>query len=275
MRYRTAIFTLCAALFFAVSANAADRMEIKDGDLTLKAMLYRPTGDGPFPAVVAMHGCSGLWTRSGKMSPRFHEWGERLVAKGFAVVFPDSFGSRNLGSQCTNPKRTVRVSRERVADANAARRWLQGQPWVTANRVSLIGWSNGAVATLWTVRDKGVTQPPNEEFRAAVALYPGCRQLRDAAWSARVPTLLLVGAADDWTAAAPCQDMVDDARGRSALATIITYPGAYHDFDRANFPVRQRKGLAFTANNSGVAHLGTNEAARADTLKRVPEWLAR
>ena len=28
-----------------------------------------------------------------------------------------------------------------------------------------------------------------------------------------MPTLLLVGAADDWTAAAPCPDMVADAKG--------------------------------------------------------------
>jgi dienelactone hydrolase len=255
--------------------TAADKVEIKDGDFTLQAMLYRPAGAGPFPAVVALHGCSGLWTRSGALSPRFDEWGERLMAKGFAVLFPDSFGSRNLGSQCLNRKRTVRASRERVEDANAARHWLQSQPWVIANRVSLIGWSNGAITTLWTVRDKGIALPPDEEFRSAVALYPGCGPLRDAAWSARVPTLLLVGGADDWTPAGPCQEMVEEARGRGAFTSIITYPGAYHDFDRPNFPVRQRKGLAFTANGSGTAHLGTNEAARTDAITRVPQWLSQ
>ena len=36
--------------------------EIKQGDLTLKATLYRPEGPGPFPAVVALHGCAGLYT---------------------------------------------------------------------------------------------------------------------------------------------------------------------------------------------------------------------
>ena len=48
-------------------------------------------------------------------------------------------------------------------------------------------------------------------------------------------------AAFDWRemdASSPpaCRQMVDGARGRSALARIVVYPGAYHDFDRANFP---------------------------------------
>jgi dienelactone hydrolase len=275
MRFLMTLIACCAMAAAATASHAFEQVEIKDGDFTLRAMLYRPAGPGPFPAVVAMHGCGGLWARSGRMSARFNEWGERLTGAGFAVVFPDSFGSRKLASQCRNAQRTVRVSRERVEDANAARGWLQSQPWVLPERVSLLGWSNGAVATLWTVRDRGAKQPPNAEFHSAVAMYPGCRTLQDAAWSARVPTLVLVGGADDWTAAKPCQEMVADAHGRSALATIITYPGAYHDFDRANYPVRQRKGLAFSADGSGTAHLGTNEAARADAIKRVPQWLAR
>lgn len=36
-----------------------------------------------------------------------------------------------------------------------------------------------------------------------------------------------------------------------------------------------RTGLAFSADGSGRAHSGTHPAARADALKRVPEWLKR
>jgi dienelactone hydrolase len=108
-----------------------------------------------------------------------------------------------------------------------------------------------------------------------VALYPNCRRLRETAWSARIPTLILAGGADDWTPASTCQQMVAGARGRSARVEIIVYPGAYHQFDRANSPVRLRTGLANTADPSGKAHGGTNPAARSDALKRVPQWLAR
>ena len=69
--------------------------------------------------------------------------------------------------------------------------------------------------------------------------------------------------------------MVAGARGRSARASLIVYPGAYHEFDRPDYPVRELSGLAYTADGSGRAHVGTNPAARADALKRVPEWLMR
>ena len=69
--------------------------------------------------------------------------------------------------------------------------------------------------------------------------------------------------------------MVADARGRSARVEIVVYPGAQHEFDRANTPVRLRTGLVHTADPSGRAHSGTNPAARADALKRVPQWLER
>jgi hypothetical protein len=39
--------------------------------------------------------------------------------------------------------------------------------------------------------------------------------------------------------------------------------------------VRQRSGLAHTADPSGKVHIGTNSAARTDALRRVPQWLAR
>jgi dienelactone hydrolase len=69
--------------------------------------------------------------------------------------------------------------------------------------------------------------------------------------------------------------MVAGARDRSARVQIIVYPGAHHEFDRANSPIRLRTGLVNTVDPSGRAHGGTNPAARSDTLKRVPEWLAK
>jgi len=69
--------------------------------------------------------------------------------------------------------------------------------------------------------------------------------------------------------------MISEARGRSAHAEIITYPGAVHEFDHPNRPAAQRTGLASSADGSGRAHVATHESARADALKRVPEWLSR
>jgi dienelactone hydrolase len=225
--------------------------------------------------VVALHSCDGLLIRPGEVDSRYQDWGTRLTDAGLAVLFPDSFGSRGLASQCKVRERAVRSSRERVSDAGAARHWLQDQSWVIGDHVSLLGWAGGGIATLWAVRPRAAQRDGMPDFRSAVAFYPGCRRLGDIAWSARVPTLVLIGKADDWTPAAACEQMVLGARNRSARATIVAYPGAQHEFDRADYPVRELTALAYSATGSGRAHVGTNAAARADALKRVPEWLIR
>jgi dienelactone hydrolase len=269
------LFAALAALATMTAATAAEQVDIAESDTTLHGVLFRPEGPGPFPGVVALHGCESLINRSGKIAPHFADWGEQLVAAGLAVVFPDSFGSRGLRTQCRVFERKVRSEHERVADADAARRWLQGQPWTIKNRVSVLGWANGGMASLWAVQPRAMPHDGAPDFRSAVAFYPSCRRLSDLAWSARVPTLVLIGKADDWTAPAPCEQMVAGARGRSALATLVVYPGAYHEFDRPDYPVRELTGLADTVDGSGRAHIGTNAAARMDALTRVPEWLTR
>ena len=258
----------------AAAAPAPEPVEIPHGEQKLKAFLYRPEGNGPFPAVVALHGCDGLAGRRSPLGRRHRDWGERLVAAGFVVLFPDSFGSRKLGPQCNVGERSLRSGRERVGDVETARRWLQEQAYVAPERISLLGWANGAVAALWTVRPRTL-KDGKPDFRSAVALYPGCRRLRDTAWSARLPTLILAGAKDDWTPANLCEQMVADARGRSAQATIVVYPGAHHNFDHPNLPLQQRTGIQFGTGASGRAHVGTDTAARNDAFRRVPEWLAR
>ena len=269
------ILAALATMATPSGASAAEQVDIPQADVTLHGVLFRPDGAGPFPGVVALHGCESLIRGTGKLAPIFAAWGERLAAAGLAVVFPDSFGSRGLSTQCRVRERKVRSERERVADANAARRWLESQPWTIKDRVSLLGWANGAVASLWAVRPRTVPRDGTSDFRSAVALYPGCRRLAEAAWSSRVPTLILVGRADDWTAATTCEQMVAGAHGRSALASLVVYPGAYHEFDRPDYPLREVTGLANTADGTGKAHLGTNAAARADALARVPQWLAK
>ena len=140
-------------------------MTIERNGWVLAAVLYRPAGPGPFPAVVGLHGCDGVITAGGKVGANYADWGERLAAAGFLVLLPDSFGSRGLGSQCRASERRVRAFVERVADAQAARQWLQRQSFVIKDRVSLLGWSNGAIATLWAVRPQAGPQDGLPDFR--------------------------------------------------------------------------------------------------------------
>jgi dienelactone hydrolase len=276
MRLLSATFLTLFAV--AVAAQAAPlpaprQVDIPLGSGTLRAQLYKPDGNGPFPVVIALHGCGGLAGRSEPVQPRYRDWAEQLLKDGNAVLLPDSYGSRELGPQCRANERKVHARRERVADIMASRQWLVQQPWTARARISLVGWANGASALLWAVRPQS-SRNVEPDFRSAIAFYPDCRISAGLGWSARVPTLLLMGAKDDVISPPACRQMVDGARGRSALARIVVYPGAYHDFDRANFPLHATSGTS----DAGVpeqGHLGTDPEARADSEKRVAEWLAR
>jgi dienelactone hydrolase len=277
MRFLSIAFlTLFVATFAAVAAPlpAPQQVDIPLGNGVLHAQLYKPGGDGPFPTVIALHDCSGLGGPSEPIQPRYRDWAEQLLKAGEAVLLPDSYGSRELGPQCRVTERHVLARRERVADIMASRQWLAQQPWAARDRISLLGWANGGSALLWAVRPQLPQQKPNPDFRAAIAFYPDCRLSSGLGWSSRVPTLLLIGAKDDVSSPPACRQMIDGAHGRSALARIVVYPGAYHDFDRADLPLQAIDGNSETGAPIR-GHLGTDALARDDSRKRVAEWLAR
>jgi dienelactone hydrolase len=259
---------------YALPLSGPQAVEFPSGTAVLHAQLYKPSGNGPFPVVIALHGCDGLAGRSEPIQGRYRDWAEELLRDGKAVLFPDSYGSRELGPQCRVKERRVTARRERVTDILAARQWLMQQSWVAHDRISLLGWANGASALLWAVRPQLLLHHAEPDFRSAVAFYPDCRLSSGLGWSARVPTLVLIGAKDDVSSPPACRQMVEGAHGRSALTRIVVYPSAYHDFDRANFPVHAIGPNADVADPE-KGHVGTDTEARADSQKRVAEWLAR
>jgi dienelactone hydrolase len=269
-----AALLLCATLSVAQAEPLAspNEVNIPDGNSVLRAQLYKPAGEGPFPTVIALHGCGGLAGHSEPVEARYREWAEDLVKDGKAVLLPDSYGSRGLGPQCRVSDRRISGRRERVADIIAARKWLAQQPWAMPDRISLLGWASGASALLWAVRPQ-LPDHVEPDFRSAIAFYPDCRASSGLGWSARVPTLVLIGGKDDVSSPPACRQMVDGARGRSALTRIVVYPSAYHDFDRTNLPVH-----AIASTDAAVperGHVGSDPEARADAQKLVTDWLAR
>src|SRR5882757_15709 len=132
-----------AAAFAEGAAPLAtpQQVEIPSSSGTLHAQLFKPDGAGPFPTVIALHGCGGLNGQSDQIQPRYRDWAEQLLKDGNAVLLPDSYGSRELGPQCRvkEKERHVLARRERVADIMASRQWLMQQPWAARNRISLLG----------------------------------------------------------------------------------------------------------------------------------------
>src|SRR5690348_5273334 len=139
---RLALATFIVFGFGRLNAASAEAVTFPGDGVTLKGTLIVPAGNGPFPAVLALHGCGGLYNKSGTLSQRHTDWAARLTANGYVVLFVDSFGSRGAGSQCRTRERVARAWRERVSDVLAARAYLQSRPDIRADAIVLLGWSN-------------------------------------------------------------------------------------------------------------------------------------
>ena len=283
---------LWAEVAWAMPAAERVRFESLDREggqpVAINALLVRPGGavpKGGFAAVVALHGCGGLYSslpgREQTLSERHASHAEALVKAGYVVMFPDSLTSRGLRELCTtrSAQRTVNAAKRRL-DALGALRWLATQPDIARDRIALLGWSHGGStvlaaidasdATVAALRSEGKTF-----FRAAIAFYPGCTpSSRSEAWRPAVATRILIGAADDWMPAAPCERLGERARERNWPLEVTVYPDAHHGFDAPRGSVRLRSDVPGGVNPGQGVHVGANPAARSDARRRVDTFLA-
>jgi dienelactone hydrolase len=248
--------------------------EFNGRPVKLDSLLYRPAGKGPFPALVLMHGCSGMFASNGEVTRSYLHWAELLAGNGYVALLVDSFNPRGYSRICELQQRPIRESRERVQDAYAALQWLEKQDYVAKGRVGLLGWSNGATGTLYAMRS---TQQ-HRGFRAAVSFYPGCRTLSrsNTPYTPSAPTLILTGEADDWTPAKYCVALTEIARKQGAPLEIVVYPGAHHAFDRLNLPERYRPDVRnLSKPDRRGATVGSHPEAREKAIARTLEFFGQ
>lgn len=219
--------------------------------------LTKPQGKGPFPALVHLHGCSGL-PKAFKDGSAKGDWSERLAEWGYVVLAVDSFTSRGIDQTCLGSVVP------RVSDAFGALSYLARQPFVDRDRIAVIGFSQGAIATLQAVsrHETLLEHEADQRFRAAVAFYPFCESDADIA----VPTLILIGALDDWTPASACKAMMAARIGATVPVDLIVYPNAYHAFDVSAL----QSGRQYFGH-----HLQYDADAADEAIKEVRRFLAR
>ncbi|MBI1290575.1 hypothetical protein GC173_04945 [bacterium] len=140
------------------------------GETLANNKLFVPEGDGPFPAVVVMHGSGGLWSndnvQAGVMTGHFEEWAETFTDAGYIALFVDSYTPRGLVTFSSkrpsdNPLVDDALASDRLVrpqDAYSALAFLRERDDVIDNRVALMGFSQGAQSVLAAVVDPSVTQ---------------------------------------------------------------------------------------------------------------------
>jgi len=277
-----------AALVLSALAPAASAVETVnfvslDGHTNLTAHLSRPEGDAPRPALVLMHGCSGLLDGKGRIFPLYRLWARSLVVQGYVALVVDSATPRGFGQTCSAGPARATMVRDRPSDAYAALQYLQAQPFVQKDRVGLMGWSQGGGVVLRSINDKSVGRPAGlaQDFKAAVSFYPGgCSEklqskpftaLEPASWTTQVPLLTLMGEADTWTLFPPCESFLVAAKARGNPVELKSYPQAVHAFDAPNLPRRELP--QYRTGDGPIPVIATDREARFDAFVRVLEFL--
>lgn len=218
----------------------------------------KPAGSGPFPAVVLMHGCSGLHQTTAR-------WAAILNDAGYATLILDSFGPRSVFSACAGASNKASPAR-RALDAYGALAFLRSQPDIQPSKIALAGWSHGGIAALGAVAASGISTRFENKFAAAVVFYPYCVADR----SYELPVLLLIGEADDWTPAAPCIALHEKIAAQSGALQIVLYPAARHGFDDEAL----RHGIEFPGAFGNTHLLKFNEEAYRDSVEKVKSFLS-
>ena len=240
----TGVFPLKAVTFEEYEAAVKENIEVNIKGINLgdkknlTARLYKPSGDGPFPAIIALHGAGGIF-------PYQLWWAKKVSQKQFVVLFIDSYCSRGLlcthHTDDTDPKRGHimrswdKVSiKQRMLDAGAGYKFLSSKGYVDKNLIGLIGWSWGGTTALFAQKFSERLKLPNGGFKGTIAFYPNLKHvIEQRNWKnsgkIKQPTLILYGKRDKLESEESYKSLLNN--NHSGPILVKGYDGAVRKFD--------------------------------------------
>jgi dienelactone hydrolase len=232
--------------------------------IDIPAQLYRPAGGKPAPAVAIFHGCGGVGQNNARMAELLRSW-------GYVALVVDSFSSRGLKDVCGRHWPTQADADKRAIDIDATGVWLNSLDFVKPSQHAFMGYSYGGGVGLLRVLSARTDIRVPSGWRAAVLVYPDCGlgEAIGPVLRPRLPTMMAMGALDDWTPVKQCEALLGRVKVDRDLIETHVYPGAHHSFDALGLPVRYLEGVGNRSKPGGCcgAHYGANEAAwKAFTL---------
>lgn len=244
----------------------------KGQPVQLPGYWFAAPGQTRAPAWVLLHGCGGPYDRRGVLSKRMRDYAALLNAQGMHALVLDSLTPRGESELCTQRTGTRAVTQtQRRRDALGALQWLAARADVDVQRLGLMGWSNGGSTVLAASnRVHSEVQLASVHARYAVAFYPGCVEELQRGYQPSGQLLMLLGQADDWTPAAPCEALAQQSL--APKPQLESYPDAYHGFD-GEAKLRLRTDVPNGSNPGQGVHVGANPAAREASRRRLQQYL--
>lgn len=140
---------------------------------TARAVLFRPSGAGPFPLAVIAHATTQNVLRRAQMpQPQYRALAAWLVARGFAVLVPERPGHGGGGKYLEDQGGCdeadyAKAGRATADEIAAALGFIRQQSFIRPGAAVVIGHSAGAWGTLAMARDDP------KDIAAIVAFAPG------------------------------------------------------------------------------------------------------
>jgi len=189
--------------------------------------VFKPKGDGPFPAVVLVHTAGGLSNEHVKNDA------QRFMEKGYVTLVLDSMGPRGVRVISTGTPALHPIAG--VKDAYIALDFLKTQSYVDKERIYQVGYSwGGFVATLlgspMLARAAGATN----RFTATASLYSTCT-FRNSSLiipDTDKPILMLIAGADRELSHGTCFEDLQRYQNKGMPITFHVYENASHGWDK-------------------------------------------
>ena len=232
LRYQV---VLVGFILAAISGNCTSSDRVSD--LTSFVSLSVPRSGAVNPLAILFPGCLN-W------HPHHTRWKKRLLKKGYAVLYLDSFGARGITKKsvmrtqvCTG---NLMSGYDRATDLAEILPNIWARSDIDETKTILMGWSHGGwsvsdfLTLVATSREKNVLDLNADNFKAAILFYPYCG-IGTLASSGRFPphttVLLFHGLEDRITKARECRLQAKSIARKGGDVEFIGFSGARHWFD--------------------------------------------
>lgn len=163
-----------------------ERFTFSDGGLKFQGILVKPTGKGPFPAILISHGLGSNGERFGRMKAR------EFVRQGYVCLAPDYAHSERDGD-----RKDFGASAENLKRAKKCLDLLEALPEVDAKRLYAYGNSMGAFLTVGLAAEEPKRLAAAAITAGGISPVPGNpAPPRSQAAKIKVPLLILHGTKD-------------------------------------------------------------------------------
>ena len=248
---------------------AKDAKPLTD-NTNLSNAVFLPTTktDGKSPALVILHTCGGI-------SQHIRVWADAAVKRGYTVLTVDAM--RGLKSDCGSPSQ---LSNGRlVKDALDAVAHLASLPGVDGQRISVIGFSKGAMMASWLASSNvaNTLRPATPPVAASVSAYAFCGLAPSRGRPQGItivqpdtdrPLLVLMGGKDNETPPASCLELLPKLKAAGKPVHWHVYPEATHSWDAA-----EKDGFSKTDFKGDRITYKYDPVTTEDSVKRVFEFL--